>query len=92
MISIHADMPKDCQVCRFACDTCTLNGRIIGDCDMPNWCPLKEIIQCKDCKQWDEEGGYMGRGWCGYQMKCTGPTYFCASGEKEEMPPEQYES
>lgn len=33
--------------------------------------------------QWDKEGGMMGRGWCGYQMKCTGPYYFCADGEIE---------
>ena len=44
----------------------------------------KPIVLCQDCKQWDEEGGMMGRGWCGYQMKCTGPHYFCADGEKEE--------
>lgn len=43
----------------------------------------KEIVLCQDCKQWDEEGGMMGRGWCGWQMKCTGPHYFCADGEKE---------
>lgn len=41
------------------------------------------VTMCKDCNQWDEEGGMMGRGWCGYQMKCTGPYYFCADGEKE---------
>ena len=42
------------------------------------------VVRCKDCKQWDEEGSYMGRGWCGYQMKSTGPRYFCADGEKGE--------
>ena len=44
----------------------------------------KPIVLCQDCKQWDEAGGMMGRGWCGYQMKCTGPHYFCADGKKEE--------
>lgn len=43
----------------------------------------KPIVLCKNCNQWDEEGGMMGRGWCGYQMKCTGPYYFCADGENE---------
>ena len=42
------------------------------------------VVRCKDCDQWDEEGSYMGRGWCGYQMKSTGPRYFCADGEKGE--------
>lgn len=42
------------------------------------------IVRCKDCNQWDEEGSYLGRGWCGYQMKSTGPRYFCADGEVEE--------
>lgn len=42
----------------------------------------KEIVLCRDCRQWNEESGRMGRGWCGYQMKCTGPNYFCADGEK----------
>lgn len=44
----------------------------------------RPIVLCEDCKQWDEDGGMMGRGWCEYQMKCTGPNYFCADGEKEE--------
>ena len=44
----------------------------------------KEIVLCQDCNQWDEDGGMMGRGWCGYQMKCTGPWFFCADGEKED--------
>lgn len=44
----------------------------------------RPIVLCEDCKQWDEDGGMMGRGWCGYQMKCTGPWFFCADGEKEE--------
>lgn len=43
----------------------------------------KPIVFCKECNQWDEESGMMGRGWCGWQMKCTGPNYFCADGEKE---------
>lgn len=41
------------------------------------------VVRCADCKQWDEDGSYMGRGWCGYQMKSTGPRYFCADGEKD---------
>lgn len=46
----------------------------------------RPIVFCRDCEQWDEEQGMMGRGWCGYQMKCLGPNYFCADGEpiKEE--------
>lgn len=51
----------------------------------------KEIVICQDCKQWDEEGGMMGRGWCGYQMKCTGPYFFCADGEKEDETEEEIE-
>ena len=43
----------------------------------------KEIVLCQDCKQWDEDGSYMGRGWCGWHMKSTGPWFFCADGEKE---------
>ena len=44
----------------------------------------RPIVLCQDCNQWDEEGSYMGRGWCGYQMKSTGPNYFCADGETEK--------
>lgn len=43
----------------------------------------KPIVLCQDCKQWDEDGSMMGRGWCGWQMKSTGPWFFCADGEKE---------
>lgn len=43
----------------------------------------KPIVLCENCKQWDEEGGRMGRGWCGLHMKSTGPWFFCADGEKE---------
>lgn len=44
----------------------------------------KPIVLCQDCKQWDEDGSQMGRGWCGWHMKSTGPWFFCADGEKEE--------
>ena len=43
----------------------------------------RPIVLCEDCKQWDEEGSHMGRGWCGWHMKSTGPWFFCADGEKE---------
>ena len=45
---------------------------------------LTPVVRCMDCKQYDPDGGYMGRGWCGYQMKITGPTYYCADGERED--------
>ncbi len=52
----------------------------------PNGNPkdMVEVVRCKDCKQWDEEGSYLGRGWCGWHMKSTGPRFFCADGEIEE--------
>ena len=51
----------------------------------------KEIVLCQDCRQWDEESGRMGRGWCGWQMKCTGPYFFCADGEKPTEEDEEEE-
>lgn len=44
----------------------------------------RPIVLCEDCKQWDEEGSRMGRGWCGWHMKSTGPWFFCADGEEEK--------
>lgn len=44
----------------------------------------RPIVLCEDCKQWDAEGSMMGRGWCGWHMKSTGPWFFCADGEREE--------
>ena len=61
MIQIDMPMPKNCLDCP-ACNEylmCAIpcNGRGWGENDVkdfsqsrPEWCPMKEIVRCKDCK------------------------------------------
>ena len=63
MIQIDMQMPKNCIDCP-ACNEylmCAIpcNGRGWGENDVkdfsqsrPEWCPMKEIVRCKDCKHW----------------------------------------
>jgi len=74
-------------------DTHFLNGietarEIIGNAPAIDAVP---VVRCKDCKQWDEEQGRMGRGWCGVRMCMTRPEWFCWDGEREETAEEEQE-
>lgn len=42
------------------------------------------VVRCKECAQWDEEQGRLGRGWCGVRMCMTRPEWYCWDGERGE--------
>lgn len=53
----------------------------------PFWCPLKEIVRCKDCKWYKEgydiDGKFFTR--CNGDVRVYGhtkPDWFCADGER----------
>lgn len=61
MILIDGPMPKRCAECPCFDDTmygrCRVKDIWLGAEDgawfseqRPSWCPLKEIVQCKDCR------------------------------------------
>ena len=71
MIQIDLPMPEACDVCPFNYDFCWCNAfgnheeweKYSDDwnvhvCDRenrPEYCPLKEIVRCKDCKHHDDD-------------------------------------
>ena len=60
MIAIDAKMPQRCADCPCYGDKLYGKCQITGDwldekegswfaTDRPSWCPLKELVRCKDC-------------------------------------------
>ena len=104
MIAIpNMEKPKSCAECEWiawsnfeqsdVCDRC--EGRPIEDCEkVADFCPLIEIVQCKDCKWfeldvWGELNGIpvivaheMCKFW-GNGCK-TNPNAFCSYGERRD--------
>ena len=85
MIQIDMSMPTNCLDCP-ACNeylTCAIpvNGRKWGENDVrefgqgrPEWCPMKELVICKDCK-------WLGR--CELSDLLNNETGFCPDGERD---------
>ena len=71
MIAIdEMNVPKGCFFCRFCIyDHCIImNGRDVKNMhERPDWCPIKEIGRCKDCKHWWKELEA-----CLHDMHCDG--------------------
>ena len=80
MITIDIDMPSNCDECRFNTeyDFCkAMPDNFCGNTDnrkRPGWCPLKELIKCKDCK-------WLGR--CELSDLLNNETGFCPDGERD---------
>ena len=94
MIQIDKPMPEGCDVCPLMYDYMQCNALPEGcedDDDFnnyefdwtkrPDWCPLKEIVRCKNCKYWDadEHDCNIKIGW----FAC-GADWFCADGVRKE--------
>jgi hypothetical protein len=79
MIAIPIDKPKNCKVCPFTCEAL----QFFNGTDIPQSCPLIEIVQCKDCKWWDNNDDANR---CTHE--CGGmwakPNAFCSYGERRE--------
>jgi hypothetical protein len=50
MVAIDMEMPKGC----FECERGSICGYGLGY--RPDSCPLVEIVTCKDCKHWHNDG------------------------------------
>ena len=65
MLQVDLPMPESCDVCPFNYDFCCCkaindeewekveddwNWNVCNREDRPEYCPLKEIVRCKDCK------------------------------------------
>lgn len=58
------------------------NKRMFGG--KPDWCPLKEIVTCKECKYWQKRTGLCLKLSGLNVANCTPPEWYCAGGEKRD--------
>jgi hypothetical protein len=88
MIQIDMPMPTNCATCRIqhniGCNIAKDNGMNTKERDVR--CPVKELIQCKDCRWWHESEIYKGFGVCGQAngIAFKPSDWFCADGERRE--------
>ena len=88
MIVIDIPMPKKCAEC--PCNgnrlygNCQVKGRWLGGEEgspmaekRPEWCPLKEMVTCKDCRHYDID-------FCKKRKHETAPDYSCTAGERKD--------
>ena len=88
MIVIDIPMPKKCAEC--PCNgnrlygNCQVKGRWLGGKEgspmaekRPDWCPLKEMVTCKDCRHYDID-------FCKKRKHETAPDYSCTAGERKD--------
>ena len=92
MIVIDLPMPEACDVCPFNYDFCWCkafgnhdewekysddwNAHVCDRKTRPEYCPLKEIIRCKDCKH------ILPKGFCHKHARKVTDDFFCADGER----------
>lgn len=79
MIAIpNMGMPDTCDMCPIeGCEY--INGKFT--------CPLIEIVQCKECRYWDESvKGHINVGdhLCRRRLRWTMKIDFCSDGERRE--------
>lgn len=94
VIQINMEMPKCCAECDLLkvyegknCFKCLPDGRYMYDQDKiwmteqrPNWCPLKEITECKDCKYCNKEILDKKMVWCNLHKFARPENHYCADG------------
>lgn len=84
-ILIDMPMPKTCYYCKFdVCGFCMVEELQKKDSDAkPDWCPLREVVRCKDCKNASEslvpESVY-----CDEMDRAVYIQGFCHHGERRE--------
>ena len=95
MILIDMPMPKNCIDCP-ACNEylmCAIpcNGRGWGENDVkdfsqsrPEWCPMQELVRCKDCKHFEKaDNDAFVYCHCNHiHNEVPGDNWFCADGER----------
>ena len=97
MIAIkNAEIPKNCAQCWYSKGVYCIyhDSDWVGDHQAnqtkPEWCPIIELVQCKDCKWYKEEKGKIGIGCC----TCLKPAgdgqficwsnWYCGDGQRKD--------
>lgn len=88
----NATLPHTCGGCKCvtACVTpydgsplfCKLTGYRVDDFSRSPSCPLKEVVHCKDCSNWDDALVERTYHWCCINDRFTTAEHFCADGER----------
>lgn len=84
----NMEKPKSCAECDWiawsnlqqsdVCDRC--DGRPIEDCEkVADFCPLIEIVRCKECKWLGVDDGMP---FCNWWLREIEPNVFCSYGER----------
>ena len=82
------DRGDECGKQGFYCILDTHNPRRVMVVDFGDktkkmeWCPLKEVVLCKDCKHWEDFHGKMFCVCGANQMAFTNQDDFCSYGER----------
>lgn len=100
MVRIDMDMPDACYHCRLNASGCAAMGRRfyhpLRDEDdeqyddakyivhRMSWCPLKEIVTCKECKYWQKRTQFCLKLSGLNVANRTPPEWYCAGGEKRD--------
>ena len=91
MIQIDIDMPISCATCPFtrAINTYSFDSMCVLTKKKANeirhreeWCPLIEVVRCKDCK-W-HFNGHLCKQLSQYGSIETPPSFYCGFGERRE--------
>ena len=87
MITIKMRMPENCNRCPMLpgpYDMCVLHDGIpahqTSKTERPEWCPLVEVVRCKDCKHYDSMTESCLNGLDGIFM----PDWFCPEGKRRD--------
>ena len=104
MLLIDLQMPEACDVCPFNYDFCWCkafgehdnwekysddwNDNVCEGTTRPEYCPLKEIVQCKDCRMGEEDTDFYGKPCIRCHNSANGvahvshdPEWYCADGK-----------
>ena len=94
MILIDRPMPEACNVCPCMYDyiQCTAlkdnEHESLSACDdytkRQEWCPLKEVVQCKDCKHGGLDFFGVNGYWCSAHAEWHAGNWFCADGKQKD--------
>lgn len=108
-ILIDMPMPTECRGCPMEMyyfntgeTRCRASGKMLAYPyqtiqfeGRPDWCPLREVVRCKDCKYWvPDQVGVVEQPYCtrlgrgdeliGLDLRIGSADHFCCFGEKKE--------
>ena len=82
VITTMDSLPEHCFECPChdgECGYCQTDRIHEAVDERPSWCPLKEIVRCKDCVFRDARDGM-----CEHVLQIREPDWFCADGERRD--------